>query len=572
MNNNKSRININYKRYYKDLDRSRDKYKDKYNYRSRSRDRDIDIDIDTHNYERNYEKGYSHRDRYKNRNIDTHNYERNYEKGYSHTDRYKNRNIDTHNYERNYERGYSHTDRYKNRDEIKYENRSISRPRNRNYNDKKTDYINDLIKFNKKELYFNNVLEASNCFVTIVEDALNDNNNDFNGKNLSMLFVGAKKYNIKYNNWKNDKSTIFQILISKINLVNSQGISNILNSLSKMNIKWTDFNNDLQNNLIESVEHNVNQFNHQEIANTLLALYQLGLKWTNFNNDLQNNLIESVEYNINQFNDQSIANTLLALYQLGLKWTNFNNDLQNNLIGSVEHNVNKFIPQGIANTLLALYQLGLKWTNFNNDLQNNLIGSVEHNVNKFNPQGIANTLLALVEMRVSINELCILKLLKIININFNDIVNDEIILQIGQVLTRILLTNYRINLSDEGKVIVNQIKGKNDKVNLEIRESDLQNDVFRILKKLDKDIEMEYKCGIWACISVDIYIKNSNTVIEVNGPHHFDFKNEYNLKTLRKRELLIELGFNYIDISYKEWIYLNNDEEKLFFLKTKLSV
>ena len=178
-------------------------------------------------------------------------------------------------------------------------------------------------------------------------------------------------------------------------------------------------------------------------------------------------------------------------------------------------------------------------------------------------------------MRVSINELCILKLLRIININFNNIVNDESISeieQIGQVLTRILQTSYGKDLLDEGKVIVNQIKGKNDKVNLEITESDLQNDVFRILKKLDKDIEIEYKCGIWDCISVDIYIKNSNTVIEVNGPHHFDFKNEYNLKTLRKIELLIELGFNYIDISYKEWNNLNNDKEKLFYLKTKLSV
>ena len=420
------------------------------------------------------------------KDLDTHrderNYERNYERRNSHRDRYKYR--DERKYERNYEKRYSHRDRYKNRDERKYENR--------NYNSNKPDYINNLIKFNKKELNLNNPLEASNYFVTIVKDALNDNNYHFDGKNLSMLFVGAKKYNIKYNNWKNNKSTIFQILISKINLVNSQGISNILNSLSKMNIKWTDFD--------------------------------------------------------------------------------FNNNLQNNLIRSVEHNVNHFNPQEIANTLLALYQLGLKWTNFNDNLQNNLIGSVEDNVNQFNPQNIANTLLALVKMKVSINELCILKLLRIININFNNIVNDESISQIGQVLTRILLTSYGINLSNEVNILINEIKSKKNKVNLEITESHLQNDVFRILKKLNKDIEMEYKCGIWDCITVDIYIKNSNTVIEVNGPNHFDFKNEYNLKTLRKKELLIELGFNYIDISYKEWNSLNNDEEKLVYLKTKLSV
>ena len=347
-------------------------------------------------------------------------------------DRSKDRDIDTHRNERNYKSRY--------RFERYYENK--------NHN-KIPNYINDLIKFNKNEFYFNNALEASHCFVTIVNDALNDNNNNFDGKNLSMLFVGAKKYNIKYNNWKNNKSTIFQILISKINLVNSQGISNILNSLSKMNIKWTDFNNDLQNNLLTSVEHNVNQFN---------------------------------------------------------------------------------------------------------------------------PQNIANTLLALVKMKVSINELCILKLLRIININFNNIVNDESISQIGQVLTRILLTSYGINLSNEVNILINEIKSKKNKVNLGITESNFQNDVFRILKKLDKDIEMEYKCGIWDCITVDIYIKNSNTVIEVNGPNHFDFKNEYNLKTLRKIELLIELGFNYIDISYNEWDSLNNDEEKLVYLKTKLSV
>ena len=182
MSNNKSRININYESNFKDLDRSkdrdidthRDRYnyryrsrsKDRYNYRyrSRSKDRDIDTDRDRYNY------------RYRSRSID--------------------RDIDTHRYER----GYSHRDRYKYGDERKYESRSISRPRNINYNNNKPDYINNLIKFNKKELNLNNPLEASNYFVTIVKDALNDNNNHFDGKNLSMLFVGAKKYNIKYNN------------------------------------------------------------------------------------------------------------------------------------------------------------------------------------------------------------------------------------------------------------------------------------------------------------------------------------------------------------------------------------
>ena len=102
----------------------------------------------------------------------------------------------------------------------------------------------------------------------------------------------------------------------------------------------------------------------------------------------------------------------------------------------------------------------------------------------------------------------------------------------------------------------------------------------------------EYRLGVSNCVSVDIFIppglrynehivsaEKKGTVIEVNGPSHFSIMDresnryEYNIQTLKKKELLEAMGYIYIDIPYIEWSHLKRDKDaKISYLKDKLQV
>ena len=131
--------------------------------------------------------------------------------------------------------------------------------------------------------------------------------------------------------------------------------------------------------------------------------------------------------------------------------------------------------------------------------------------------------------------------------------------------------------------------------------SDLQKDVFTCLKLMITNnmnsnqasrLQEEYRLGVSNCVSVDIFIppdlvynedilneEKKGTVIEVNGPSHFSIIDrrsniyEYDIQTLKKKELLEAMGYIYIDIPYNEWIHLKRDKDaKISYLKKKLQV
>ena len=63
------------------------------------------------------------------------------------------------------------------------------------------DYIRTLVRFNKKTLLMSNHRAIVATFLSIAKEACSP---AFGAKSLSMLFVGAKKYGIKYSDWIND--------------------------------------------------------------------------------------------------------------------------------------------------------------------------------------------------------------------------------------------------------------------------------------------------------------------------------------------------------------------------------
>ena len=77
-----------------------------------------------------------------------------------------------------------------------------------------------------------------------------------------MLFVGAKKYGIKYSDWQENEGIIWNLLLRFSNELDAQGISNILNSLSKMKRHFFSvMESNVKASILNSVNHNRNNRN-----------------------------------------------------------------------------------------------------------------------------------------------------------------------------------------------------------------------------------------------------------------------------------------------------------------------
>jgi hypothetical protein len=264
--------------------------------------------------------------------------------------------------------------------------------------------------------------------------------------------------------------------------------------------------------------------------------------------------MKSVRKNVESFNAQDIANSLLALDQMGLRWSNFYPGLQAKLLDSVRKNVEKFNAQEIANSLLVLDQMGLRWSNIDDGLQAKLLDSVRRNVESFNAQGIANSLLALSRLGIDNDE--ILELL----INQVRRLDSFLPIEANQIL--LALTWIK---AYQGKAFID-LEGRFEPVN-KITDSQLHQDVIRIINKCNIAVEKEKRMGVKGVISVDCYIPSKNLVIEVHGPSHYSVDGSLNVRSEKQAELIKKLGFQYQVISYKDWNELKDDTAKKALIK-----
>ena len=262
--------------------------------------------------------------------------------------------------------------------------------------------------------------------------------------------------------------------------------------------------------------------------------------------------------------------------------------------------------------------------------------NIDNKRDPFNSQEIANTLFALVEMQIQIADLFMLQLTKKLvdqvrkYLESGEFISEEKD-QVALALTWLLHTEYCLSstvtsigtsttslgrcigeandieigqamLLDECRRLARDLTEShyNAEETRSITISDLQKDVFTCLKLVTTNdtnpdqtlyLREEYRLGVSNCVSVDIFIppglrynKNTvsvekkGTVIEVNGSSHFSIMDrqanryEYNIQTLKKKELLEAMGYMYIDIPYNEWDQLKRDEHaKVSYLKKKFA-
>ena len=164
--------------------------------------------------------------------------------------------------------------------------------------------------------------------------------------------------------------------------VRSQGITNIVHAIGKINLSG----NDSAMRIVWRLEDDENAIllvkngSPQGIANCVWACATLGIKSPNLFGELERNTTWLVE----DGKPQEVANSVWACATLGIKSLNLFGELERNATWLVENGK----PQEVANCAWACATLGIKSPNLFGELERNATWLVENG----NPQEVANSI------------------------------------------------------------------------------------------------------------------------------------------------------------------------------------
>ncbi|KJV76587.1 RAP domain-containing protein [Orientia tsutsugamushi] len=220
-----------------------------------------------------------------------------------------------------------------------------------------------------------------------------------------------------------------------------------------------------------------------------------------------------------------------------------------------------FNPQNLANAIWACGRLEIKPSD---QFINAWMHHATQTIVRFNPQDLANSIYGIFILNILYNS----KLR--VPQPFIDAVNKNIELfdKNTEDISQIVKAHYYFGKQGVGILTSQnrQLLEKKLKTNLTpCSTSNLQLNVLEVVKKVLAPHTVKGEHYIKQITSsVDIFIKNQNIVIQVDGPCHFDNNNVPNISTRINTELLKSYGYIVHRIPYWIWDKLrtNTDQEK----------
>ncbi|WP_371219714.1 RAP domain-containing protein [Orientia tsutsugamushi] len=329
----------------------------------------------------------------------------------------------------------------------------------------------------------------------------------------------------------------------------SQGLGNSLWAFGRLEIKP-------QAPFIEAWIHHsiktIDKFNPQELTNSIWAF---GLLEIHPSDQFIKAWIHHATKTIDKFNSQNLANSLWAFGRLEIK-------PQAPFIEAWIHHsiktIDKFNPQELANSIWAF---GLLEIHPSDQFIEAWIHHATKSIDNFNLQGLANSIYGIFILNVLCNSKIKVPQQFISAVNKNIELFDENIEGISQILK----AHYYFGKQGVGILTSQnrQLLEKKFKTKLTpCHTSNFQLNVLKVVKKVlaQHTVKSEYYIK-QITSSVDIFIKEKNTVIQVDGPSHFDDNNAPNFSTRLNTELLKSYGYIVHRIPYWAWDKLTDKEE-----------
>ncbi|SPR14832.1 RNA-binding protein [Orientia tsutsugamushi] len=340
--------------------------------------------------------------------------------------------------------------------------------------------------------------------------------------------------------------------IKTIDKFNSQDLANSIWGFGRLEIKP-------QASFIEAWIHHatktIDKFNSQNLANSIWGFGRLEIK-------PQASFIEAWIHHsiktIDKFNSQDLANSIWGFGRLEIK-------PQASFIEAWIHHatktIDKFNSQNLANSIWGFGRLEIK-------PQASFIEAWIHHatktIDKFNPQELANSIYGILVLNVLYDPKIKVPQQFISAVNKNIELFDEN----NEIISQILKAHYYFAKQGVGILTSQnrQLLEKKFKTKLTpCHTSDLQLNVLKVVKKVlvQHPVKSEHYIK-QITSSVDIFIKEKNTVIQVDGPRHFDDNNAPNISTRLNTKLLKSYGYIVHRIPYWVWDKLrtNTDKEK----------
>ncbi|WP_231108517.1 RAP domain-containing protein [Orientia tsutsugamushi] len=221
--------------------------------------------------------------------------------------------------------------------------------------------------------------------------------------------------------------------------------------------------------------------------------------------------------------------------------------------------MDEFNSQNLANSIWALGRLDIHPSD---SFIQAWIHHATKSIEKFNTQELANSIYGILVLNVLYDPKIKVPQQFISAVNKNIELFDEN----NEIISQILKAHYYFGKQGIGILTSQnrQLLEKKFKTKLTpCHTSDLQLNVLKVVKKVlvQHHVKSEHYIKQITC-SVDIFIKEKNTVIQVDGPCHFDDNNAPNISTKLNTKLLQSYGYIVYRIPYWVWNELRTNTGK----------
>ncbi|KJV50998.1 RAP domain protein [Orientia tsutsugamushi str. Kato PP] len=330
---------------------------------------------------------------------------------------------------------------------------------------------------------------------------------------------------------------------------NPQGLANSILALGRLEIHpsyqfikaW-----------IHHATKTIDNFTTQNLANSIWAFGRLKIHPSD---QFINAWIHHSTKTIDNFNPQELANSVLAFGRLEIHPSD---QFINAWIHHATKTIDNFNPQGLANSIWALGQLEIYPSD---QFINAWIHHATKTIDNFSLQELANSIYGIFTLNVLCNSKIKVPQQFISAVNQNIELFDEN----NECISQILKAHYYFGKQGVGILTSQnrQLLEKKFKTKLTpYHTSNLHLNVLKVVKKVLAQHTVKSEHYIKQITSsVDIFIKEKNTVIQVDGPCHFDDNNALNFSTRLNTELLKSYGYIVHRIPYWVWDKLTDKEE-----------
>jgi hypothetical protein len=229
-----------------------------------------------------------------------------------------------------------------------------------------------------------------------------------------------------------------------------------------------------------------------------------------------------------------------------------------------ESKMRDFNSQDLSNTIYAMSQLGIRIEKLYSGWKDTFLHCFQARLHFFNQQDHSNSLYSLSVMNWIPSSAFLLENWEYIQLN---------IVKYSSVESKrqLILFNafYKLHFNkdfisgDILKLWVSDLRDESYKTNII---STTEKEIFALLQAMRTDFQSSYFIESIGSI-VDFFSPTQNTILQFDGPSHFNRYRSYNSSSSLQTRLLKGLEYRVIRLSYSEWILHKSDKSKIAYLQ-----